>query len=258
MRFSYLLLWLGSLPLGVQAAAQDPLKSVMWDSMQRTVLGCPASGCKGLVFDDRVVVQVPPRVEDGRSVPVLVDARALGTVKTLVLFADYNPIPRAVQLRLHRAEPRFAVSMRVNQATPIRAAALDAQGVWHIGSQWLEAPGGGCALPSPTRNTTDWDRVLGRVNGRAWTEAGGRLRLRLSIMHPMDTGLVSNVPRFNLETLTLSDAQGTPLVALETDAALAESPLFTLHLPATTSPFLRVSGQDNDGNAYQATLPVVP
>ena len=44
-----------------------------------------------------------------------------------------------------------------------------------------------------------------RVSGRAWREDGA-LRVRLGVMHPMDTGLVSNVARFNIEQLDIRDA----------------------------------------------------
>lgn len=231
----------------------DPFNSPLWSSMQRVVLG----GGK-VVFDDRVKVTLPERVEDGHFVPVSVDARDVGEVRELILFADYNPIPRALRYQPLHAQPRLSVAMRVNQATPIRAAALDDKGVWHVNGKWLDAPGGGCALPSQTRSTTDWNTLLGRVSGRVWREEDGVLRVRLGIMHPMDTGLVTSVARFNIEQVELSDASQRPLARLETDASLAENPLFTLHLNRTATTQLHASSVDNDGNHYRASLPLVP
>ncbi|WP_333584073.1 quinoprotein dehydrogenase-associated SoxYZ-like carrier [Rivihabitans pingtungensis] len=234
------------------APAGDPFNSPLWPNMHKLMLG----GGK-VVFDPKVKVTIPERVEDGHFVPVTVDARELGEVRELVLFADYNPIPRALRYQPLAAQPRLSVAMRVNQATPIRAAALDGKGVWHVSGQWLDAPGGGCALPSQTRSSTDWNSLLGRVSGRAWREDGA-LRVRLGVMHPMDTGLVSNVARFNIEQLDIRDADNRLLARLETDASLAENPLFTLHLRPTPTPLLRASSQDNDGNHYTATLPLAP
>ena len=57
-------------------------------------------------------------------------------------------------------------------------------------------------------------------------------------MHPMDTGLVSNVARFNIEQLDIRDADNRLLARLETDASLAENPLFTCISPDPT-PLLR-------------------
>jgi sulfur-oxidizing protein SoxY len=242
------------LPLLAHAASQadDPLHSVMWDVMQRNVLhGAPA------VFDDRVKVSLPRQVEDGQRVPVSADATALGQVQELLLFADYNPLPLALRMTPLRLQPMFSVAMRVNQATPVRVAARTADGVWHVGSQLVDAPGGGCALPTPTRNSTDWNTLLGRLYGRVW-QVDGQQRIRLRIMHPMDTGLVGNIARFHLETLRLSDANGRPLTELNLQAPLAENPLFTLQLAQPVPGPIQVSASDSDGNVYHGRLQEQP
>lgn len=235
------------------ATTADPLQSVMWDVMQRTVLaGEPA------VFDDRVRVTLPRQVEDGQRVPVSIDARALGEVKQLLLFADYNPLPLALRLTpAAGVQARLSVAMRVNQATPVRAAAQTADGVWHVGGQLVDAPGGGCALPTPTRSTTDWGSELGKVYGRLWRE-NGALRTRIRVMHPMDTGLVDALPRFHLQTLALQDAAGQPLASLQLEPPLAENPLLTLYLADTVATPLRLSGQDSDGNLLHGQLGETP
>ena len=61
-----------------------------------------------------------------------------------------------------------------------------------------------------------------------------------------------------IEQLDIRDADNRLLARLETDASLAENPLFTLHLRPTSTPLLRASSQDNDGNHYTATLPLAP
>ncbi|EEG10532.1 quinoprotein dehydrogenase-associated SoxYZ-like carrier [Pseudogulbenkiania ferrooxidans] len=247
-----LLVLLGtSLPLHAAPQA-DPLHSVMWDVMHKTVLGDQPA-----VFDERVKVTLPQQVEDGQRVPVSVDASALGRVEEIVLFADYNPLPLALRFQPLRLQPVFAVAMRVNQATPIRAAARDAQGVWHVGGQLVDAPGGGCALPTPTRASTDWANLLGKMYGRVWRE-GATHRIRLRVMHPMDTGLVGNTPKFHLTQLRLSDSAGQPLAHLSLDAPLAENPLFTFQLALLNGDSLRIDAQDSDGNAFGGRLPVLP
>ncbi|WP_024303978.1 quinoprotein dehydrogenase-associated SoxYZ-like carrier [Pseudogulbenkiania sp. MAI-1] len=239
-------------PLHAEAQRTDPLHSVMWDVMHKTVLnGQPA------VFDERVKVTLPQQVEDGQRVPVSIDARALGKVEEIVLFADYNPLPLALRFEPRRLQPALSVAMRVNQATPIRAAARDAQGVWHVGGQLVDAPGGGCALPTPTRASTDWANLLGKMYGRLWRE-GDSGRIRLRVMHPMDTGLVGNTPKFHLSELRLSDEQGQPLARLSLDAPLAENPLFTFQQSGTDAGPIRVEAQDSDGNAFHGRLVALP
>ena len=64
----------------------------------------------------------------------------------------------------------------------------------------------------------------------------------------MSPALISN-------SWTSRDADNRLLARLETDASLAENPLFTLHLRPTPRRCC-ASNQDNDGNHYTATLPL--
>lgn len=231
----------------------DPMKSVMWEIMHKTVLHS-----EKVVFDDAVLVDLPRQVEDGHQVPVTVNAEAVGAVSEILIFADYNPIPRAIRFEPLHVKPWLATTIKVNQATPIRAAARDKNGVWHINGHWIDAPGGGCALPSSSRSQTDWNTMLGHMQGRIWQEEnGGGLRFRVRIMHPMDTGLVSQVPQFNLQTLQIWDDQGQSIARLTVEASVAENPIFTLRKAPSSLNGLRVEGQDTDGNLYQARLPLL-
>lgn len=239
-------------PLLAAATQPDPLQSVMWEIMKRNVLHDQPT-----VFDERVKVTLPRQVEDGQRVPVSVDASALGSVSEMVLFADYNPLPEVLRFEPLAMMPQFSVAMRVNQATPVRVAARGSDGVWHVGGQLVDAPGGGCALPTPTRASTDWGNLLGHMYGRGWHEASGS-RIRLRIMHPMDTGLVNNTPLFHLQSLQLRDDSGSLLARLQLGAPLAENPLFTFQLPTLTGSAIQVAAQDNDGNQFRGTLQVTP
>ena len=94
---------------------------------------------------------------------------------------------------------RIGFRIKVQQSTPVRAAALTADGIWHLGGHLLEAAGGGCALPSVGSGDDDWSSRLGEVSGRLWNRQDGS-RLRFRTMHPMDTGLVPGIPAFYIET----------------------------------------------------------
>ena len=113
------------------AAEADPLQSVMWEYHHKGLLNS-----EPYVFDERVKVQVPPFAEDSRQVPVHIDARALGDeVVRIEAWADLNPIPRIFTFTPgEQVVPLVAIRIRVEQATPIRAAVLTRDGVWHIGS----------------------------------------------------------------------------------------------------------------------------
>lgn len=122
------------------AAEADPLQSVMWEYHHKGLLNS-----EPYVFDERVQVHVPPFAEDSRQVPVHIDARALGDdVVRIEAWADLNPIPRIFTFTPDdQVVPLVAIRIRVQQATPIRAAVLTRDGVWHIGSARVDAAGGG-------------------------------------------------------------------------------------------------------------------
>ena len=79
-------------------------------------------------------------------------------------------------------------------------------------------------------------------------------RLRLQIMHPMDTGLVAGIPAFYLERLELRDSAGQPWWRLQLHEPVSENPLITLELPPQGPREFRLLGQDNNGNRIDAEV----
>jgi sulfur-oxidizing protein SoxY len=225
---------------------EDPLKSVQWDTMKRLFLANHP-----VTFDGRVRVVAPESAEDSLEVPVFVDASALDEVTEIVVFADLNPSPGILRYSPGRAAPRIGFRFKVQQATPIRAAALTADGVWHVGQTWLEAAGGGCTLPSLGSGAPEWESRLGEVSGRLWARDEGT-RLRFSVIHPMDTGLAPGIPQFHIETVDIHDDQGTALARLETFEPISENPVFSLDLDRVAA--VRLSGRDNNGNRFDARV----
>lgn len=219
----------------VLAADADPLQSVMWEYHHKGLLnGEP------YVFDERVQVQVPPFAEDSRQVPIHVDARALGDeVVRIEAWADLNPIPRIFTfVPGDQVLPLVAIRIRVEQATPVRAAVLTRDGVWHVGSARVDAAGGGCTAPSEV------------IGGRF--VRGDFSRLRLQVSHPMDNGLVGGIPEFFLNQAELRAADGQVLAALELYPAVAENPSLSLEVKGEQD--TRLWLRDNNGNEFQAAL----
>jgi sulfur-oxidizing protein SoxY len=209
------------------------------------------------VFDDRVRVHSAPRVEDQMAVPLWITVDpSLGPIDQLVIFADHNPIPRILTYHPVDALPVIGLSFKVQEATPIRAAARTTDGVWHVGGLWLDAAGGGCTTPSAAQISRAWETHLNEVTSRRWLGEDGSQRLRFTLVHPMDTGLVDAIPAFYLSDLTVTDQQGKVLATLNPAEPVAENPLFTLVFPAGTDlgPW-RLDGRDTDGNEVHAILP---
>jgi sulfur-oxidizing protein SoxY len=233
-------------------ASDDPLKSPVWAGIAAKYFGTTP-----FVFDASIVVSVPSTVENQAQVPVTADARALSGVTKLIVVADLNPIQHVLTLTPDGAEPYVAFRLKVEQATPVRAAALAADGVWHVGSVNLDAAGGGCSANAMARKDADWSATVGHSQGRIWREANGMARLKLRVRHPMDTGLAKDgTPAFFIEQTEIKDASGKSLARLELFEPVAEDPIVTLmiHLPATEAA-VTVDGRDNNGGIFRATIP---
>ena len=120
------------------APPNDPLKSPMWGQMVASLM--PDAP---IVFDDRIKVIVPSVVENQAQVPVTVDARGVEGVQKLIVFADLNPLQHVLTLTPSKAAAYISFRMKIEQATPVRAAGLTGDGTWHVGGVFLDAAGGG-------------------------------------------------------------------------------------------------------------------
>ena len=231
------------------AAGSDPLQSPMWSFHQTRFLGeAPYE------FDERVRLSAPPFAEDSRQVPISIDATALGSeVVRIVAWAELNPIPHIFTFfPSGPVAPRIALNIRVEQATPIRAAVLTRDGTWHVGSTRVDAAGGGCTAPSAVRAQAGWEDRLGEILGARFAQGDGS-RLRLRIAHPMDNGLSGGIPEFFVERAELRDDDGAVLASLELHPSVSENPTLTLQLgdkDAGRQLWLR----DNNGNEFEAAF----
>ena len=219
----------------------DPLGSPMWTyHAGKLFAGAP------VVFDPAVKVDLPMLAENQHVLPVTIDARALGAVRRMVLFADLNPIPIAVEYEPLAAHAYLATRIKLDQRTPVRGAVLTADGVWHVAGGWVDAAGGGCSAPPVSRVRGDWADHLGELRGAAWPQ-GDATRVRIAIRHPMDTGLVENIPAYNIEEVTFAAEDGTPLARMTVHGSVSEDPVFTVLLsPAGGGP-VAVNARDIGG-----------
>ncbi len=239
-------------PFAAAGALEDPLRSVVWTDMKAQFFGSAP-----VVFDERVKVVVPRIVENQAQVPITADARALGAVQKLVIFADLNPIQHVATVVPKKASPYIALLMKVEQATPVRAAALLGDGTWHVGGVYLDAAGGGCSAPALARKDADWSDTVGHAQGRLWRDIDGSARVRFRLRHPMDTGLArDNTPAFFIERLDMRSADGQSLAEVELREPVSEDPTITMlvRLPANDAG-LTIVGRDNNGSVYESVIP---
>ncbi|WP_168604457.1 quinoprotein dehydrogenase-associated SoxYZ-like carrier [Novosphingobium sp. SG707] len=227
---------------------KDPLGSPMWTyHAARLFKGAP------VVFDPRVRLQVPMIAENQHQFPVTVDARTIPGASRIIIFADLNPLTQAVDFRPFHAAPFLSLRIKLDQRTPVRAAVMGADGAWHVSGVWVDAAGGGCSAPPVSRAKGDWALHLGEMRGSAWKE-GDDLRLRVSLRHPMDTGLVENIPSFHIETIHLRDAAGVELANMTVEGSVSEDPAFTFLLRPTREGPVKVQARDSEGREYQGVI----
>jgi sulfur-oxidizing protein SoxY len=151
------------------------------------------------------------------------------------------------------ASPYLGFRVKLQQSSPVRAAARTGDGVWHLGGVIVNTVGGGCTAPSAGSASPEWQKRLNEVSARSWNEGPMSGRLRLRVIHPMDTGLVAGIPAFHLESLMLKDDAGTPLMRLTLSQPVSENPVFTLHRGRSAGS-VEVSGRDNNGNTFDVRV----
>ena len=232
-------------------AQPDPLDSARWGDMRAQLFGADAQ----VVFDSRVSVIGPLTAEDPMNVPIAVDASALPDVVEVLVFADFNPITKVLAFRPVAARAELAFRIKLQQSSPVRAAARTTDGVWHVGGTWVITTGGGCTVPSTGSASPEWQRRLNEVSGRIWSRPEGN-RVRLRIIHPMDTGLAASIPAFYIEQLSITDGQQRVLMEIDAFEPVSENPLFTLDLPPAITDLgaVQITGRDNNGNKVNAQV----
>ena len=234
-------------PALVASESVDPLESARWGDMRKLFFGT-----QQLVFDDRVKVIGPADAENPMQVPITVDATALGSVQEVLVFADFNPILQILRFFPQRASAFLGFRIKLQQSSPVRAAALTSDGVWHLGGTWINTVGGGCTAPSAASAAPEWQRRLNEVSGRQWTSGPMSGRVRMRIIHPMDTGLVAGIPAFYLEDIEFLDPEDRLLMRVQPFEPVSENPVFTVQ-QVVAGP-VRASGRDNNGNTFSVLI----
>ena len=231
----------------------DPFGSFQWPELRKEFLGASAR----TQFDARVRLQGPAFAEDPMNVPITVSADLPG-VQRLMVLVDRNPICKVLELQPLSSLPAVSFRFKLEQASPVRALALTADGVWHVGGTWVDSAGGGCTVAGGSRADGSWTQTLGQVSGRVDASAlpGGdsNARLRMRIMHPMDTGLVSGIPAFFVSKLAVRDGVDRELLRIQTFEPVSENPEFSFGFAKAPTGPLRIVGVDNNGNRIDSRV----
>lgn len=233
-------------------AGADPFGSLAWPDLAREHFGAKAR----VEFDPRVQVQVPAFAEDPMNVPVTVRVQGLEDIEQILVIVDRNPIRKVLELFPvdRRALPAVSFRFKLEQASPVRAAARTRDGVWHVGGALVDSAGGGCTVSGATRKDGSWSQTLGQVQGKLFSEGGGPSRLRVRLMHPMDTGLVAGIPAFYVNKVSVRDGGGRELLRIQPYEPVSENPVFSFDFAEPPAGGIQLVGTDNNGNRIQSRI----
>ena len=127
---------------GWAASEADPIGSAVWQD----ILDVEFDGAT-VVYDDSMHLVVPERVEEAFSVPVVMNfVETDYEVVEIALFAEHNPFPTIARIFPNRPINAVGFNIRLEESTPVRVAAMDSDGVWHIVTREVHvASPGGCS-----------------------------------------------------------------------------------------------------------------
>ena len=227
--------------------ANNPVESPTFDDILKRIIQDDK-----YIFDDKNInIKVPLFADNPVQVPIFVDAKAIKNAKRLILFADLNPIEKIIDMDLVNLLPIVSLNIKVAQETPIRALVLDDKGLWHIGSNNIKSFGGGCSVSSVASTDTNFDKLLGKAKGNVFKTLDS-IRLKASIFHPMETGLVFGNSEFYINKITIK-ADDKVLANIDAYSSISENPRFIFETLVESKDY-KIEFFDIDGNKFNMDI----
>ena len=227
--------------------ANNPVESPTFDDILKRIIQDDK-----YIFDDKNInIKVPLFADNPVQVPIFVDAKAIKNAKRLILFADLNPIEKIIDMDLVNLLPIVSLNIKVAQETPIRALILDDKGLWHIGSNNIKSFGGGCSVSSVASTDTNFDKLLGKAKGNVF-KTPDSIRLKASIFHPMETGLVFGNSEFYINKITIK-ADDKVLANIDAYSSISENPRFIFETTLESQNY-KIEFFDIDGNEFKMDI----
>lgn len=243
----YIFFLLVSFLLVQNSYGKNPVESPTFDDILKEIIKDDK-----YIFDDKNInVQVPLFADNPVQVPIFVDAKAIKNAKRLILFADLNPIEKIIDMDLVNLLPIVSLNIKVAQETPIRALILDDKGLWHIGSNNIKSFGGGCSVSSVASTDTNFDKLLGKAKGNVF-KTPDSIRLKASIFHPMETGLVFGNSEFYINKITIK-ADDKVLANIDAYSSISENPRFIFETTLESQNY-KIEFFDIDGNKFNMDI----
>lgn len=233
--------------VSINALAKNPIESPTFDNILQTIVGE-----EKYIFDDnKIIVKVPNFADNPVQVPIFVDARKIKNAKRLVIFADLNPISTVVDIELLGLSALFSTNIKVAQETPLRALVLDDKNIWHIASANIKSNGGGCDISSQASKDYEFEKLLGQTKGQIFNK-DNNTRIKASIFHPMETGLIFGTNEFYINKILIKN-KNKIVAKITSSSAISENPRFTFEI-ADNLQNAQIKFFDVDANEFTLDL----
>ena len=242
--FLFIVIFLASL----FAETKNPVVSPTFDNIVITIVDK-----EEYIFDDKnIIVKVPNFADNPVQVPIYIDARKIKNAKRLVVFADLNPISQIIDMKLENMLPVVSTNIKVAKETPLRALVQDENNLWHVGSANIKSNGGGCDVSSQASKDYEFAKLLGQTKGQLFTKDDNTTRIKASVFHPMETGLIFGNNEFYINNIQIENNNNI-LASIQTTSAISENPRFIFETKEKISDLI-MKFHDSDGNQFLLDL----
>ena len=228
--------------------AKNPIPSPTFDDILKDII----KNDKYIFDDENVEIKVPSFADNPIQVPIFVNGKNIKNAKRMILFADLNPIPKIIDMDLKNIFPLVSLNIKVAQETPVRALILDEKDIWHIASKNIKSFGGGCSVASVNSSNTDFEKLLGKIKTEVFEVEINTYRIKSSIFHPMETGLIFGNPEFYINKIVLKDDTNI-LSSMELFSAISENPRFIFETKIKSQNYI-IEFSDVDGNLFKSNI----
>ncbi len=203
-------------------------------------------------FDkNKIKIKVPKFADNPTQVPIFVDATKIKNTKRLVILADYNPIPLIIDMQIKEILPVFSTNIKVAHETPLRVLVQDKNNTWYIASSNINSSGGGCDVSSQTSSNKEFEDLLGNTKGKIFDKKNKK-RIKVSIFHPMETGLIFGEAEFYINKIIIKNSEKI-ISEITTTSVISENPRFIFETNNSYKD-ITIHFFDNTGNNFKLSL----
>ena len=242
-----ILMLIVSITIVLSLNAEDKIEDATFNDIAKPIIGDK----KYIIDKEKIRIKVPNFADNSLQVPIFVDASKIKNSKRMVLFADYNPIPLIADMKVSNILPVVSTNIKVAAETPLRVLVLDENDIWHVSTALIKSAGGGCDVSSLSTGNDEFAERLGTGKIKVFDKKD-RKRIKASIFHPMETGLVFGSSEFFINKIVIKQENKT-LSTIKTTSVISENPRFIFEAKNKAKNF-DMHFFDNDGNEFKLAL----